>query len=36
MIVSGLGPGVWDFYVFAHSSVSNAFDNAKIVRVTIR
>ena len=36
MIVSGLGPGEWDLYVFAHSSVSNAFDNVKIVRVTIR
>ncbi len=36
MIVSGLGPGEWDLYVFAFSSVSNAFDNVKIVRVTVR
>jgi hypothetical protein len=36
LIVSGLGPGAWDVYVFAHSSVSNAFDNVKIVRVNVR
>jgi hypothetical protein len=32
----GLSPGTWDLYVFAHSLVSNAFDNTKIVRVTVR
>ena len=32
----GLSPGTWDLYVFAHSQVSNAFDNTKIIRVTVR
>jgi glucose/arabinose dehydrogenase len=36
MLVSTLGPGIWDLYVFAHSAVSNAFDNTKVVRVTVR
>jgi glucose/arabinose dehydrogenase len=36
MLVSTLGPGTWDLYIFAHSVVSNAFDNTKVVRVTVR
>jgi glucose/arabinose dehydrogenase len=35
MGVAGLTSGNWDIYVFAHSSVSNAFDNTQIVRVKI-
>jgi hypothetical protein len=36
LLVTGLGTGTWDLYVFAHSSVSNAFDAAQIVRVVSR
>ena len=36
MGVSGLAPGVYDVVVFAHSSVTNAFDASQVVRVTVQ
>ena len=36
MLVSGLAPGTYDVVVYAHSSVTNAFAAAQVVRVTVR
>jgi hypothetical protein len=35
MTIGGLWPGTYDIAVFAHSSVSNTFDNRSVVRVVI-
>jgi hypothetical protein len=35
LAVNGLPPGTYDLVAYAHSSVSNAFDNWKVVRVVI-
>ncbi|HET7219362.1 MAG TPA: fibronectin type III domain-containing protein [Vicinamibacterales bacterium] len=34
--VSGLAPGVYDIVIFAHSSVTNSFDNGRLVRITVQ
>ena len=34
--VSGLSPGVYDVVVYAHSSVTGTFNNAQVVRITVR
>jgi hypothetical protein len=36
MAISSLSPGTYDLVVFAHSSVTNNFDAAQVVRVTIQ
>jgi hypothetical protein len=36
LAVSSLPPGTYDLIVFAHSAVTNAFDAAQVVRVTVR
>jgi glucose/arabinose dehydrogenase len=36
MLVSGLSPGAYDVVVFAHSSVTNSFDAAQVLRVTVQ
>lgn len=36
MLVSGRPPGEYDIVVFAHSAVTNAFDAAQVLRVTVR
>jgi hypothetical protein len=35
MLVGTLPPGVYDLVVYAHSTVTRAFDNARVVRVTM-
>ena len=34
LTVNSLAPGTWDIVVFVHSSVSNTFQTAQVVRVT--
>jgi len=34
--VSGLAPAVYDVVIFGHSSVSNSFDNGRLVRITVQ
>ena len=36
MLVSGRPPGTYDIVVFAHSAVTNSFDAAQVLRVTVR
>jgi hypothetical protein len=36
LIVSSLAPGTWDIAVFPLSTVSGAFESARVVRVTVR
>jgi glucose/arabinose dehydrogenase len=36
MSVSSLAPGLYDLVVFSHSVVTNSFDAAQVVRVTVR
>jgi hypothetical protein len=36
LTVSALAPGTWDIAVFAHSSVTGAFQPARVVRVVVR
>jgi len=36
LAASGLPPGTYDIVVFAHSGVSNSFDAARVVRVTVQ
>jgi glucose/arabinose dehydrogenase len=36
MATSSPPPGVWDLVVFAHSTVSGAFDAVQVIRVTVR
>ena len=36
MAVSSLTPGVYDLIVFSHSLVTNSFDAAQVVRVTVQ
>jgi hypothetical protein len=36
LTVDGLAPGEYDLVVFAHSAVTGTFNNAQLVRVTIR
>ena len=35
MVINSLPPGTYDIVAWAHSTVSNSFDNWKLVRVTI-
>jgi hypothetical protein len=35
-VVGAIPPGVYDIAVYAHSSVANSFNNASVVRVTVR
>ncbi len=32
----GLAPGVYDLVIFAHSSLTNSFDNARLIRITVQ
>ena len=36
MAISSLGPGTYDLVVFSHSLVTNSFDAAQVVRVTVQ
>jgi hypothetical protein len=36
LAVSGLPPGTYDIVVYAHSGLTNSFDAAQVVRVTVR
>jgi glucose/arabinose dehydrogenase len=36
VVASSLPAGTWDLVVFAHSSVSGAFDAVQVIRVTVR
>jgi hypothetical protein len=35
LVATGLGPGVWDILVFAHSTVTGAFTDSRTVRVVV-
>jgi hypothetical protein len=32
----GLAPGVYDLVIFAHSSLTNRFDNGRLIRITVQ
>ena len=36
MAISSLAPGTYDLVVFSHSLVTNSFDAAQVVRVTVQ
>lgn len=36
LTVESLPPGVYDLIVYAHSTVTGTFNNAQVVRVTVR
>ena len=36
LTVSGLAPGVYDVVAYAHSTVTGTFNNAHVVRVTVK
>jgi hypothetical protein len=35
-VVGHLAPGAYDMVIFAHSTISNNFENARVVRVNVQ